>query len=76
VNGTDLIQTAKTVVGGVEILEGLENPKKTFCVGVQFHPENDCNLAIAQGKPEKALCNVDTCLNFFKELVKYASLKK
>ena len=54
----------------------MENPNKIFCVGVQFHPENDCSLAIAQGIPEAALCNVDTCLNFFKTLVKYAAQAK
>lgn len=72
-NGTDLIQTARTIDNGVEIIEGIENPHKKFCVAVQFHPENDCNLAIAQGKPEKALCNVDICLNFLKTLVKYSA---
>jgi gamma-glutamyl-gamma-aminobutyrate hydrolase PuuD len=76
VYGTDLIQTAKTTADGVDIIEGVENPNKLFCVGVQFHPENDCSLAIAQGKPEAALCNVDICLNFFKTLVKYAALAK
>jgi len=74
--GTDLIQTAKTTANGVDIIEGVENPNKLFCVGVQFHPENDCSLAIAQGKPEAALCNVDICLNFFKTLVKYAAQAK
>lgn len=70
--GTDLIETAKTNDRGVDIIEGIENPHKDFCVAVQFHPENDCQFAIAQNKPEKALCNLDVCLNFFKELVKYA----
>ncbi|MDD4321461.1 MAG: gamma-glutamyl-gamma-aminobutyrate hydrolase family protein [Acidaminococcaceae bacterium] len=74
--GTDLIQTAKTTANGINIIEGVENPHKLFCVGVQFHPENDCSLAIAQGKPEAALCNVDICLNFFKTLVKYAGEAK
>lgn len=76
VYGTDLIQTAKTTTDGVDIIEGVENPNKLFCVGVQFHPENDCSLAIVQGKPEAALCNVDTCLRFFKTLVKYAAQAK
>lgn len=74
--GTDLIQTARTIDNGVEIIEGVENPHKTFVVGVQFHPENDCSLAIAQNKPEKALCNLDVCLNFLQTLVKYAGQKK
>ncbi len=71
--GTGLIETAKTVTNGVEIIEGIENPSKTFCVAVQFHPENDCGLALAEQKPEEALCNLDVCLNFFQTLVKYAA---
>ena len=74
--GTDLIQTARTIYNGIEIVEGIENPKKTFAVGVQFHPENDCSLAIAQNKPEAALCDVDICLNFLQTLVKYAGQNK
>lgn len=74
--GTGLVPTAITVADGVTIIEAVENPEKTFCVGVQFHPENDCCLALVQGHPEKALCQVDACLKFFKELVRYASLKK
>ncbi|MCH3949543.1 MAG: gamma-glutamyl-gamma-aminobutyrate hydrolase family protein [Acidaminococcus sp.] len=71
--GSGLIQTAKTVDNGVSIVEGVENPSKDFIVGVQFHPENDCSLAIAEGKPDEALCDVDTCLNIIKGLVKAAS---
>ncbi len=41
IKGTDLIQTAQTIHDGVAIVEGIENPKKKFAVGVQFHPEND-----------------------------------
>ena len=75
-DGTDLITTAKTTVNGIDIVEGLENPNKTFCVGVQFHPENDCSLALYKGQADKALCDVTTCMKFFKELVKYAAERK
>ena len=74
IKGTDLVQTARTIKDGVEIIEGIENPHKTYCVAVQFHPENDCKLALVEGK--KAPCNVDVCLNFFKTLVKYAAQAK
>lgn len=69
--GTELIQTAKAVYDGVEILEGIENPNKDFCVGVQFHPENDVKLVVFDGKTTPA--DYEICLNFFKALVAAAS---
>ena len=72
--GTELIQTAKTVQDGVEIIEGIECPNRTYYVGVQFHPENDCKLGLVEGKSTP--CNLDTCFNFFKTLVKYAGRGK
>lgn len=69
--GTKLIQTAKAVYDGVEVLEGIENPTKKFMVGVQYHPENDVKLVVYDKKTTPA--DYETCLNFFKTLVKYAS---
>ena len=73
VEGTGLTVTAKTTLNGVDIIEAVENKDKTFCVGVQFHPENDCSLVFYQGK--EAPCDFDTCLTFFENLVAYASEK-
>ena len=73
VEGTGLTVTAKTTLNGVDIIEAVENKDKTFCVGVQFHPENDCSLVLYQGK--EAPCDFDTCLAFFENLVAYASEK-
>jgi len=70
-DGTELKLTARAVFDGVSIIEGIENPNKTFCVGVQFHPENDVKLALVDGKETPA--DVDIMLSFFKTLVKYAS---
>lgn len=69
--GTGLVQTAKAVYGGVEIMEGLENPNKKYCVAVQFHPENDVKLVAYDKKTTPA--DYETALSFFKNLVKYAS---
>ena len=63
VEGTDLTVVAKTTDNGVDIIEGVENKNNTFCVGMQFHPENDCSLVLYQGK--EAPCDFDTCLGFF-----------
>lgn len=73
VEGTDLTVVAKKTVDGVDIIEGIERQDKTFCLGVQFHPENDVGLAVYDKTPEKALCDVDTCLRFFETLVEYAA---
>lgn len=75
VEGTDLTVVAQTVDNGVTIIEGVENQNNTFCLGVQFHPENDCKLAVYDKTPEAALCDVDTCMTFFETLVGYAADK-
>ncbi len=73
---TGLTVVAKTTVDGLDIVEAVENQSKTFCLGVQFHPENDAKLALHDGKPEEAKCDPDVCLNFFRNLVKYAAEKQ
>ena len=70
--GTDLTMVASTKFSGLEIVEGVENQNKTFCLGLQFHPENDCVQVLYKNNPDGALCDFDTCLNVFKTLVKYA----
>lgn len=72
---TGLTVVAKTTVNGLDIVEAVENQSKTFCLGVQFHPENDAKLALHDGKPEEAKCDPDVCLTFFQYLVSYASGK-
>lgn len=50
---------------------GIENPSKTYMVGVQFHPENDVKLAMVEHKSTPA--DAELMLNFFKNFVKYAA---
>lgn len=71
-NGTNLVLTASTTTEGITIAEAIELANATFCVGVQWHPENDIGLAYHRGKREAALCDLDTCLTFIKTLVEYA----
>lgn len=73
VEGTDLTVVAQTVDNGVTIIEAVENQNNTFCLGVQFHPENDCELSVYYNQPEAALCDVDICLNFFESLIAAAA---
>ncbi len=73
--GTDLTMVSKTTVDGLDIVEGVEKQGQTFCLGVQFHPENDCANALHNNNPDGALCDVDICLTFFETLVGYAADK-
>ena len=75
VEGTGLTVVASTNVNGIEIVEALEYQANTFCLGVQFHPENDASLVLWDKNPEAAKCDYDTCLQFFEELVAYAADK-
>lgn len=72
-SSTGLTVVAKTTVNGIDIVEGVENQSKTFCLGVQFHPENDVKLALHDNNPDAAKCDVDICLTFFQYLVGYAA---
>ncbi len=71
--GTELIQTAWTVHDGIPVVEGIENPYKTFMVGTQFHPENDVLEVIIRGKDPEWFCDADISLRFFQALVEAAS---
>ena len=73
VEGTNLTVVAKKVVNGVEIIEGVERQDLTFCLGVQFHPENDVTCAVYWNEPSEVQCNLNTCMEFFRTLIDYAS---
>lgn len=73
--GTSFIQTAETVDNGISIVEGIEDPYKTFMVGLQFHPENDLQQVYVNGKDPSKYMDTDTALKFFQELVKAAASK-
>ena len=75
VEGTGLTVVASTDVNGIEIIEAIEYQANTFCLGVQFPPENDASLVLWDKTPEAAKCDYDTCLQFFEELVAYAADK-
>lgn len=68
VEGTDLKVTAVTRIAGTEIIQCVENKNLRFCLGVQFHPEIDCGADF--DTTEKIRCDEDTCLEFFRRLVK------
>lgn len=71
--GTELVQTAETTDNGISLIEGIEYPKNTFSVGLQFHPENDLTEIIVNKKDKSKFCDEDICMRFFKALVKAAT---
>ncbi len=70
VDGTDLTVVSKTVAEGLTIIEGIERPDKTFCLGLQFHPENDVVMML---NGEEEICNFEICLGVFEALVAAAA---
>lgn len=75
IEGTDLKVTASTTVNGVTTIEGIEVPACTYCVGMQFHPENDVYIALSAGDTTACPCNYDVCLGYFQGLVDAAASK-
>ena len=75
ISGTDLIQTAETTYNGVSVIEGVEYPKNTFTVALQFHPENDLKQVLINKKDAKDYCDTKVSLKFFQALVKAATEK-
>ena len=69
--GSGLILTGKSSYNGVEIIEAIEHPGKKYCVGLQFHPDNDVKLVCYDKKTTPA--DYEIALSLFKNLIKYAS---
>lgn len=65
---TPAVATAVTTSQGVEIIEALEIPDKSFIVGVQFHPE----LVMAKEDSEGKYMDPATTLRFFEALAQAA----
>ena len=67
-SNTSAVATAVTTSQGVEIIEALEIPDKSFIVGVQFHPE----LVMAKEDSEGKYIDRNTTLRFFEALAQAA----
>ena len=65
--GFAVIATAD--LGGVNMTEAIELQKNRFCLGVQFHPEVDCENILNEGMLKEDVCDCDPCLKFFQMLV-------
>ena len=73
VDNTKLKEVGSYTSNGLKLVEAVEMPDKTFIMGTQFHPE----YTVQQVKLRKQTdpCDVDTCLKFFQQLVKYSAQK-
>ena len=69
-SNTRLRVTAISCGDEMPIIEAVEDPSRKFCLGVQFHPENDIGKQLVDGKPSK--CNIEKCIGLFRALVQAA----
>ena len=69
VEGTRLTVTGTTDTNGVPIIEAVERKDKSFCLGVQFHPEVSVRRN-ADGSPDAAaLMEYDAARAFFEAII-------
>ena len=69
VEGTRLTVTGTTDTNGVPVIEAVERKDKSFCLGVQFHPEVSVRRN-ADGSPDAAaLMEYDTARAFFEAII-------
>ena len=76
IENTLLKVTATATVDGIDIIECIEREDLSFCMGIQFHPENDCVKVLVDNQPEKVLCDYEHCIAFFEALVRAACARE
>ena len=76
VSGTPLVVTGVTNTHGIDIIEAVERADKTFCVGLQFHPEAAIVKHLDHVANASQFMSYDHALLYFKELVRQAQAKK
>jgi putative glutamine amidotransferase len=69
IDNTRLVKTAQAETDNRLIIEGVERPDKTFCVGVQFHPEVAVRKYVEKEKDADSFMDRDTALSLFKALI-------
>lgn len=69
IDNTRLVKTAQAETDNKLIIEGVERPDKTFCVGVQFHPEVAVRKYVEKEKDADSFMDRDTALSLFKALI-------
>ena len=68
-DNTRLAVTAQAETDGMRVIEGVERPDKTFCIGVQFHPEVAVRKNLEKEKDAESYMDYDTALSLFRALI-------
>lgn len=68
VSDTRLMVTAQVVTDDLPVIEAVERTDKTFCLGVQFHPEIAVRKHLDQAENADLFMDYDTAMLFFKAL--------
>lgn len=76
VKATPLRVTGVTDTQGIDIIEALEHPDKTFCIGLQFHPEAALVKHLDKSDKASLFMSYDTALRYFQTLVAKARIYK
>lgn len=72
VEGTALAATGTTDTQGISIIEVVERTDRSFCLGLQYHPEAAIVKHLDKAPNASAFMSYDEALRYFKELVKQA----
>lgn len=65
-NNNTRLATAYAGDDGQRIIEAVERPDRSFCIGVQFHPEVAVRKYMDNDKDADAYMDRDTAISFFK----------
>lgn len=68
VEGTRLVVTATTDTNGIQIIEAVERPDKTFVVGLQFHPEVAIRKVLDHDQDADQYMDYATAMSLFQAL--------
>lgn len=69
VEGTRLTVTGTADTNGVPVIEAVERKDKTFCLGVQFHPEVAVRKNVDRSPDAEAFMDYDTARSFFEAII-------
>ncbi len=69
VSGTRLTVVAETMTDGLPVIEGVERQDRTFCMGLQFHPEVAVGKALNQEANAGDFLDYETAMSFFEALI-------
>ncbi len=69
VDNTRLVVTAYTETDGKQIIEAVERPDKTFCLGIQFHPEVAVRKWINKEADAENYMKYDDAIALFRSLL-------